>query len=236
MSQRSTPDEDVRPSDTPLLDVLRASGPHGVGDLARALDVTPTAIRQRLARLEQAGIVARTTGTAAVAARGRGRPSHSFALSEKGRRLGGENYRDLALVLWNEVRATADPAVRRGLLGRIGAGLASLVDAEVEGTSPEERLASAADLLRRRRVAVEFRDGAAEPAGHDGRPGPSSLISHSCPYPGLAETDRGICAAERVMIEEVVGAPVRLAECRLDGDACCRFTLVPLHATAATPG
>ena len=61
MSQRSTPDEDVRPSDTPLLDVLRASGPHGVGDLARALHVTPTAIRQRLARLEQAGIVARTS-------------------------------------------------------------------------------------------------------------------------------------------------------------------------------
>lgn len=234
MSDCCTSDDHVRPTDAPLLDLLRASGPHGVGDLARALEVTPTAIRQRLARLEQAGIVARTTG--AVAARGRGRPSHSFALSEKGRRLGGENYRDLALVLWNEVRATADPAVRRGLLGRIGAGLAALVDAEVEGTSPEERLASAADLLRRRRVAVEVRDGAAEPAGHDGRPGPSSLVSHSCPYPGLAETDRGICAAERVMIEEVVGAPVRLAECRLDGDACCRFTLVPLHATAATPG
>lgn len=234
MSQRCIPDDDVRPTDTPLLDVLRASGPHGVGDLAQALDVTPTAIRQRLARLEQAGIVARTTGTAA--ARGRGRPSHSFALSEKGRRLGGENYRDLALVLWNEVRATADPTVRRGLLGRIGSGLAALVDAEVEGTSPEERLASAADLLRRRRVAVEFRDGAVEPAGDDGRPGPSSLVSHSCPYHGLAETDRGICAAERVMIEEVVGAPVRLSECRLDGGDCCRFTLVPLHATVTTPG
>ena len=44
-------------------------------------------------------------------------------------------------------------------------------------------------------------------------------------YPDLAEADRGICAAERSMIEELVGDAVRLSECRLDGGSCCRFTV-----------
>jgi predicted ArsR family transcriptional regulator len=51
------------------------------------------------------------------------------------------------------------------------------------------------------------------------------LTSHACPYPELAEQDRGICAAERLMLQDLVGSAVQLSECRLDGAACCRFTV-----------
>ena len=50
------------------------------------------------------------------------------------------------------------------------------------------------------------------------------LVSYTCPYPELAEQDRGICAAERLMLQELVGSPVQLSECRLDGGSCCKFT------------
>jgi predicted ArsR family transcriptional regulator len=49
------------------------------------------------------------------------------------------------------------------------------------------------------------------------------LTSHACPYPELAEQDRGICAAERLMIQDLVGSTVKLAECRLDGGSICSF-------------
>ena len=49
------------------------------------------------------------------------------------------------------------------------------------------------------------------------------LTALACPYPELAEQDRGICAMERMMFSELVGDGLRLSECRLDGDACCRF-------------
>ena len=183
-----------------------------VGGLASALGVTATAVRQRLDRLMRSGLVERQ----AVGGR-RGRPSHAYSLTEQGRRVGGDNFRDLAFVLWQEIRGVTDPAVRRGLLGRIGAGLAEIDRGTVTGATPLERLGGVADLLRRRQVACGV-----EPLGDGGLP---VLTTYSCPYPDLAEADRGICAAERSMIEELVGGSVRLSECRLDGGSCCRFTV-----------
>lgn len=196
-----------------------------VGHLASALGVTATAVRQRLDRLMRNGLIERQ----AVAGR-RGRPSHAYSLTEQGRRVGGDNFRDLAFVLWHEIRGVADPAVRRGLLSRIGAGLAEIDRGTVTGTTPLERLGGVADLLRRRQVACGV-----EPQGDGGLP---VLTTYSCPYPDLAEADRGICAAERSMIEELVGSSVRLSECRLDGGSCCRFTVGDAAelAPAATAG
>ncbi len=49
------------------------------------------------------------------------------------------------------------------------------------------------------------------------------LTAVACPYPELAEQDRGICAMEQHAVSELVGDDLRLTECRLDGDTCCRF-------------
>ncbi|HTU25776.1 MAG TPA: hypothetical protein VMF30_10280, partial [Pirellulales bacterium] len=53
------------------------------------------------------------------------------------------------------------------------------------------------------------------------------LTVWACPYPELAEVDRGICAMERLMFAELLARDVRLTACRLDGDPCCRFQTVP---------
>ena len=73
-------------------------------------------------------------------------------------------------------------------------------------------------MLRARNIAC----GVDEVAAGGGPPLPV-LTSYACPFPDLAEEDRGICAAERQMIETLVGDSVRLSECRLDGGTCCRF-------------
>ena len=49
------------------------------------------------------------------------------------------------------------------------------------------------------------------------------LTAVACPYPQLAEQDRGICALEKMLFSELVGNGLRLTDCRLDGDSCCRF-------------
>ncbi len=208
-----------RDADAALIDLLRVDGALGVGSLAASLGVTATAVRQRLDRLMRQGLVER----ASVGGR-RGRPAHAYSLTDAGRRLGGDNFRDLALVLWREIRGVRDPAVQRGLLSRIGASLAGLHRGDIEGDSPQERLLGVAELMRRQNISC-----AVDPA-EDGLP---VLTSYACPYPDLAEQDRGICAAERRMIEELVGDPVRLAECRLDGAACCRFAVVAARPASA---
>jgi DeoR family suf operon transcriptional repressor len=203
-----------RSGDAAVVDLLRVEGALGIGELSAALGVTATAVRQRLERLMRQGLVERQ----ALGGR-RGRPAHAYSLTDAGRRVGGDNFRDLALVLWREIRGIRDVEVRRGLLGRVGAALAGLHRAEVAGGLPAERLQGVADVMRSRDIACSV-----EAPGH-GANGLAVLTSYACPYPDLAEEDRGICAAERAMIEDLVGSPVALSECRLDGGSCCRFSV-----------
>ena len=199
---------DFRGSDTAVVDLLRGDKSLGIGELAEFLGVTATAVRQRLDRLMRAGMVERTT-----VAKPRGRPSHAYSLTATGRRLGGDNFRDLAMVLWKEVRSVTDEGVRRGLLNRIAGALADVYRHRVTGTTSADRLADVAALFADRDIACSVERGALP-----------VLTSFSCPYPDLAEQDRAICAAERLMIQELVGTAVQLSECRLDGAPCCRFT------------
>lgn len=210
----------ARPSDGPVVELLRSGPPVGIDDLATRLGVTATAVRQRLQRLMKGGIVERRR-----VPRPRGRPAHAYSLTTRGQRLGGDNFRDLALVLWREIRGVSDASVRRGLVGRIGVALAAECRDRVAGTTPVERLQSLTAILGERDIhaAVEV----------DKLP---VLVNYTCPYPDLAEQDRGICAAERQMLQELVGADVRLTDCRLDGGSCCRFQVEGDATAAPVPG
>ncbi len=201
-------DPDQRSSDAAVIDLLRVESSLGIGDLAAALGVTATAVRQRLDRLMRSGLVERTS-----VSQPRGRPSHAYSLTEQGRRQGGDNFRDLALVLWREIRGVKEPSVRQGLLSRIGTAMADLYRHDVQGETAGDRLRSVAEIMRQRDISCGIE-----------QVGLPVLASYSCPYPDLAETDRSICAAERLMLQDLVGAPVALSECRLDGGSCCRFT------------
>jgi predicted ArsR family transcriptional regulator len=204
--------------------MLRVEDHLSVTELSARLGVTATAVRQRLDRLRRQGFVDRITLPKDAPAsdssrRRRGRPSHAYLLTDKGRRTGGDNFRDLALVLWREMRGIREPAVRQGLIARVGAAMAGMYRESVSGKSRPQRLESVADLLRSRHVPCSVEPASAAAGGLP------VLTSHACPYPELAESDRGICAAERLMLQELLESSVELSACRLDGDACCRFTV-----------
>ena len=202
---------DFHDSDAAVVDLLKRDSSLGVGDLAGKLGVTATAVRQRLDRLMRSGLVERRSES-----RPRGRPAHVYSLTAAGRRLGGDNFRDLAIALWRELRSIREPSIRQGLLSRIAASLADSYRSRVAGDSAEDRLASIAGILGDREISCAV-DQAPLPV----------LTTYSCPYPELAEQDRSICAAERLMLQELVGTAVQLSECRLDGASCCRFTAIP---------
>lgn len=194
-------------SDAGLLDCLRRR-PATVGELAELLGVTATAVRQRLNRLMGQGLVER-----AATPQGRGRPSHHYGLTAAGRRATGANFADLAIALWEEIRGIQDAEIRRGLLQRVSRRLADHYADVVEGSTLEERMRSLAELFAKRRLPMSI----------EGQPGLPVLQVLACPYPELAEQDRGICAMEKMLFSEVLGQQVRLSGCRLDGDECCRF-------------
>ena len=196
------------PSDESVIRLLRENVELTISELADHLQVTATAIRQRLGRLMDAELVQRKAVT-----EGRGRPSHRYSLTQSGRRYTGGNFADLAFALWEEVRAIADPEIRRGLLQRVAARMADAYS--VDGKSIADRMQAVADLFGERRIPLTVGENGQLPV----------LTATCCPYPDLAEQDRSICAMEKMMFSEMVGEKLSLTECRLDGGTYCTFEL-----------
>jgi predicted ArsR family transcriptional regulator len=195
-------------SDAGLLDLLRTTGPMGVADMAQAMEVTPTAVRQRLGRVMAQGLVDREPVRA-----GRGRPKHCYRLTDKGLRITGSNFTDLALALWQQIGSIEDRDLRRTLLWRVIHRLVESYAHQVEGATTAERMESLAELLAERRLPFSVENGAELPV----------LTAHACPYPELAEKDPTICVFERLLFSELVQCDLQLARCRLQGGASCEF-------------
>ncbi len=195
-------------TDRELVDVMRRLDGASIHELGDALSVTATAVRQRLNRLMADGLVDRK-----LVREGRGRPSHHYALTTKGNEAAGTNYNDLVAVLWQEVRAIDDRAIRAGLLKRLASRLAERTG-KVEGDTLAEKMQTVAGLMAEREVPFQV-------SMTNGLP---VLTALACPYPELAETDRSICSVEKMLFSEMLGERVRLTDCRLEGATCCTFT------------
>lgn len=195
-------------SDRTIIDFLRRRPASTVGDMVEFTGVTATAVRQRLVRLMEQGLVAREAEVA-----GRGRPTHHYSLTAAGAKSGGNNYDQLVQVLWDEIREIRDVEVRRGLLKRISDRLAETYRSEVHGDTLQERMADLARVLTSQDMPFEIQESEQLPV----------LTALACPYPDLAEHDRGICAMEKMLLSSVLGESMRLSSCRLDGANCCTF-------------
>ncbi|HEY1065819.1 MAG TPA: MarR family transcriptional regulator [Pirellulales bacterium] len=193
--------------DADLLGRLRRHGPLTVQQLTKALEVTPTAVRQRLQRLMASGLIQRE-----LRPRGRGRPSHQYGLTEKAKRRSGADFSDLATVLW-QTMAGLTPELREQLLEQTAERLASRYRGEVHGVALEGRLDAMRQVLAEHGMEFEV----------ERTPRLSVLKTSDCPYPDLAQGDRSICEMEQRLFSKILERNVQLAECRLDGHACCRF-------------
>jgi predicted ArsR family transcriptional regulator len=196
-------------SDEVMLNFMRRHGAVTIASLVAEMGVTATAVRQRLNRLMATGLVERRTER-----KERGRPNHRYSLTEKGERSSGDNFADMAVVLWQEIKAVEDPAIRRGLLKRIADRFVTKYRDRVTGDTLDERMGALAETMRERQIPFVVDNSGALPV----------LSALACPYPELARMDRSVCTMEKLMLSEILGSNVRLSECRLDGATCCTFS------------
>jgi predicted ArsR family transcriptional regulator len=197
-------------SDKAMLDILRRDGAVTISTLVSEMGVTATAVRQRLQRLMNDGLIERQ----AAESKGRGRPNHKYSLTEKGEWSAGNNFADMASVLWDEIKSLEDPEIRRGLLKRIAGRLADRYRSQVGGETLDQRMTALASVMDEREIPFRVEHSESLPV----------LSALACPYPELAMRDRGVCTMEKMMLSEILGENVRLSACRLDGATCCTFT------------
>lgn len=202
----------IRPVDQVVLDLLRREEGLSIQDLMDRLEVTATAIRQRVDRLEEGGFVERRKLVA-----GRGRPSFSYFLTDRGWRHAGVTYRDLALSFWSVIQDSESEDVRNQLVSRVAKKLGELYQDMLPSGDLNARMQFLAELLSDRKVPTRLAiDENRLPV----------LEVHACPYPDLVsgEEDRSACQLEQVALSTALGHPVELSKCRLDGHGCCQFT------------
>jgi len=201
---------DVR--DREILERLHQGDGADIPALCDLLGVTRTAIRQRIARLESAGFV-----SSELRGQSRGRPRHLYRVTAEGLHELGENYRELAVVLWEAIAGYDDTEVRESLIRRVQNALAERFRKQLtSGDSVEDRLDQLADEMKSSGFNVE--------SDHSG--GLKILRETSCPFPMLADVDEAICQVERQVLEQVLGAPVKFrSRCR-DGQGCCEFQVL----------
>ena len=196
--------QEKKQGDRAVLDLLRQRDSISASQLAEELGVTDTAARQRLNRLMEQGLLERET-----IRHGRGRPSHQYRLSHQGQQTAGDNFFDLALTLWNEIRSITDPEIRRGLLGRIASSLGDRYSEKIVGDTPRERMEALGRVFTEKDIPCSVQGDASLPV----------LSVHACPYPELAEKDRAVCAMEKHLFSGLLQTDLQLTSCRLDGGA-----------------
>jgi len=198
--------------DREILQHLHRSAGGDIQTLCDVLGITRTAVRQRISRLESAGMIA-----SELQGQTRGRPRLVYRVTAGGLHELGENYRELAVVLWEAIAGFEDVETRAALIGRVRNALAERFRRKlVASDSVDERLDQLADDMKSSGFNIE--------SDHSG--GLRILRETSCPFPMLADVDETICQVELEVLQQVLGAPVELrSRCR-DGQNCCEFQVM----------
>lgn len=207
------------PGDREFLERVHRLGGGTVQEICAELNVTATAIRQRLGRLQNLELVTRVKEQ-----HGRGRPRHVYSVTEAGQRELGDNYADLAMILWQEIRRIDVPEIRSYMLDRIRGALVQRYGQSVQSASLPGRVQELSRSLADRGFDVEVDLSAS---------GLPILRENACPYYELASNDPEICELEQEVFQTILGTEVELTHCCLDGHHCCEFQPIDHNSSTA---
>jgi len=202
----------IEQSDREFLERLHRLGSGTVQEICRAIGVTATAVRQRLVRLQGMDLVSRE-----AVRTGRGRPRHVYRLTDAGLRELGDNYGELAVILWQEIGRIEETEVRTAVVRRIRDAFVERFGAVVHSEAPlDQRVSQLSNSLLDFGFDVEVDSTGTLPI----------LRENNCPYLELAISDPGICELEHAVFERILGVGIKQTRSCLDGHSCCDFQLM----------
>lgn len=194
--------------------LLRHKSGASIDELAAAIGVTRTAVRQHLAALARDALVVpgaeRPTG---------GRPQRLFVLTQEGREVFPRHYSWFAQLL---IEAMAKEHGAGGLRIRLGR-IASAVVSQMRERAPAKE---------RRRKKVEKVSALMDELGYDARTakdigGAPTIEADNCVFHELAMKNPEVCQFDLSLLSGLTGSKVDLDECMARGGHVCRFRFTP---------
>jgi predicted ArsR family transcriptional regulator len=186
-----------------ILELLRR-GPKTVDELARAMDLTRTAVRAQLASLIREGLVEQRESR-----RGTSKPSHVYGVTAQAELLFSRAYVPILTQLLHVLAARSTPAEFDSIMHEVGRGL--MGGRAVPRGTLGERVVGASALLNEL-------GGLSEVSEEDG----GYLIqSHGCPLAAATADHPEVCNALESLLSEFVGASVTKCCDRYNRERCC---------------
>ena len=197
-----------------LRHLLRNKRGATVDELAHALGVTRTAIRQHLASLMRDGFIAPGETRASG-----GRPKQLFVLTDKGSEAFPRHYSWFAQLL---IEAMAQEHGATGLRTRLGR-IAAAVVAQLRQRTPQAGT---------RREKVAQLSSLMDELGYDAHMtkdvgGAPAIEADNCVFHELAMKNPVICHFDLALMSSYTGSKVELHECMAKGGHVCRFRFTP---------
>ena len=214
-------DDQARGRDRVLLQ-LKKRGPGAATDLARRLRITPMAVRQHLASLEEEGLVSWSEERRKV-----GRPTRIWELTDAAADRFPDAHADLTVDLLDSMReAFGDEGMEKLLAARRQRQLAHYRKILPAEDAPlEKRVAALAATRRQEGYMAEWsRD----------RKGGFLLLENHCPICAAATVCQGLCRDELSLFRSVLGPDVQVERCEhlLSGARRCTYRITPADSAA----
>ena len=210
-------DSRARARDRVLLQ-LKTKGEQTAAQLAHRLDVTPMAIRQHLAALEDEGLVDH-----AEAPRSVGRPAKLWRLTPAAAERFPDSHADLTVDLLESMRdAFGEQGLDRLLAVRAKRQLESYRSRMPGPDAPLDKRVAALSKLRREEGYM------AKWSRARGASGALMLVENHCPICAAAQTCQGLCRDELELFRTLLpDAKVERIEHLLEGARRCAYRVVP---------
>lgn len=197
-----------------ILLALKKRGEAGVEDLASALGITVSAVRQHLAGLVASGFVAFRTAKG-----GPGRPRHVYRLSGAAEGLFPRRYEELANELLSYVE-DEDPDAMERIFERRRDRRVQGAMARLEGRGFAEKVAELARILDEDGYLADFE---ALPDGS------FRITEHNCAVLGVARRWGLACTTEIDFLREALPeARIERIAHMIAGGHVCRYEVVPI--------
>jgi predicted ArsR family transcriptional regulator len=193
--------------------LLRHKSGASIDELAQALGVTRTAVRQHLAALGREGLVA-PGGERAT----RGRPQRLYLLTQVGREAFPRHYSWFAQLLLEAMEAEHGAAGLRARLGRIASAVVAQLRRAPEREGRRHKVGKVASLM--------------DELGYDAHTGKDiagapTIEADNCVFHELAMKNPQVCQFDLSLLSGLTGSKVELHECMARGGHVCRFRFTP---------
>ena len=211
--------DDLRTRDAVARSILE-NGPSTAVSLGERLGLTPAGIRRHLDLLVADGILEARDPRIAPA-RGRGRPSKVFVMTDNGREKFEHSYDDLAVAALKFMSAQSG----EHLVSAFAQSRADDMVRKATGTmaKSENKVQALAEFLTEQ--------GYAASVGSRGTG--EELCQHHCPIAHVASEFPQLCEAETEAFSKILGTHVQRLATIADGDGVCT-TFVPTNISQIT--